>query len=660
MGFFSQVRIDFNERAYLISNNPVIMCGGIVCIILAIMLFCRIAQKNVLTPNIVFGIVLVLGMFWIMISQNIPSDDSEHCLRIAEELADGITHSFDAGQYMDTCRQQFGLVLYMYVLTLIGGSYNHLLFQAINALLVALMCRESYAYICEYNIGESENPAQIANLSLLLFIIYVPFWMSVSYVYGNIPGLALAVIAVIFELRFLKTDRRKYAVWAMLLIAISIALKMFYLIFLIAMIIIYIWNFIEQKKAAKLIWAVATIAAYIVVSLLVSAVINGISGGLVRENGGYSLFGTMAMGLNLDEEQTNPGWYDAYNVESYYESGYDKSQADIVCKEKLGQIFDNACDNPVSYIKLFVRKNHTVWNEATFDVFYRNRITEASELSSHAGWYDALITDSGRLHRVILLLLDCLQVVIYFGAIIFCISSAGRKKYTDLIGLIVFIGGVLFISIWEAKSEYALCYFLPLLVYSARGYDILYKLISQKNIKALLAKNSIVGGCVAALSVVLSLVLMPHFNDEEQWNTYINEHYYISAGDYTLVSLGSGESVHPGLYVEYSPVFETNWAYVFYDNSSRAYFTFKNWDEIDRSAFDRMMATADETVQVADTNEAGDRYYDDHWVVERSNGGYLIRWFANQNKVWTWDRDAQTIRLLDYAEGDLNQIWELK
>ena len=46
-------------------------------------------------------------------------------------------------------------------------------------------------------------------------------------------------------------------------------------------------------------------------------------------------------------------------------------------------------------------------------------------------------------------------------------------------------------------------------------------------------------------------------------------------------------------------------------------------------------------------------------IVQLDYGEYLIKWWADQNKVWTYDKESDSIVLKDYSEGDLNQIWLL-
>ncbi len=55
------------------------------------------------------------------------------------------------------------------------------------------------------------------------------------------------------------------------------------------------------------------------------------------------------------------------------------------------------------------------------------------------------------------------------------------KTKEELLLPLAFIGGWLFLIIWEAKSQYALFYYVILFIYAILGYVNLLKLINKKN-----------------------------------------------------------------------------------------------------------------------------------------------------------------------------------
>ena len=69
------------------------------------------------------------------------------------------------------------------------------------------------------------------------------------------------------------------------------------------------------------------------------------------------------------------------------------------------------------------------------------------------------------------------QTIILFGVTVYLIRDYKKIKGDKLIFILVFIGGFLFHIIWEAKCQYTITYFILLIPYSVKGYDLITKKI---------------------------------------------------------------------------------------------------------------------------------------------------------------------------------------
>lgn len=656
-GMFVRVLIDINEKAYLVKINPFVMLAGMGTVIFFLVLIWKYADKLRISSHKVFVISMAVSLFWVLVSQNYPSDDAGYCFKIAAELMDGITHSFDAGQYLDTCHQQYGLVELICALSVIGGQYNYLLFQIVNSVVFAFMCYETFSFI-------KNRSCKLAIITFIILLMYFPIWLFNTYCYGNILGTSLGIIAIIKQLRFLQTGKWKNAIVSSLFISFAIALKMYSLIYLIAMVIIYIFNFINNKKYQCLSGILIMLLLCFAVNVGVNAEMKMLSRGSMRQGQGYSLLGAIVMGLNINQEQSNPGWYTGENVSLYYQNDFNRAQTTQKSKQELEDIFNRMTQDPVSFIQILLVKNQTIWNEPTFDIMYRNRIISKSSLSIHGTWYSDFIADSGRLHRMALVFIACLQVIVYAGTILYLVIEDNRS-ITKGIGLIIFIGGVLFLLFWEGKSEYAMQFFLPLIYYASNGYmnvfnKIYHTLVERTkhsynlgriNYKAMEFGVVVIGACITLV------FFRTERNDNKLWDQYIDEHYYISSGNYDIATKVNDEVVACNIYINFE-MLDSEWTYVVYNNAERYYFKFLNWDEIDMKDNNRMIVDSDFTVQMT-TDYSDEQNSDYHWIIQRKNGGYLIRSWENRNKVWTYDGKTRQIQLMDFKEDNINQIWQL-
>ena len=672
MGIVSHIRIDIYENAYVIRNNPIISILIWSAVLLLLFIVFKGSKFIELSKGRVFWVTLVIGIIWVLISQNKPTDDADHCMRVAEELLDGILNSFKPGEYLDVWRQQYFLVLFMCVLTILGGVYNYILFQVLNALIFAWMCSELYAVISEKNI-------HFANFQFIVLLLCFPIWMSVTYVYGNLIGMSLGVIALIYQYRFLKTAKKSYAVASSVLICIAILFKMFALIYFIAMIVVYIWSFIVDRKKSRLLWGLLCILMLFSFNKMVDVVMSEASDHTISDKGGTSLFASIVMGMDIHEEDTNPGWYNGYNVYTYFDSEYDSGKTYERNKDDFQWVIYRLIHTPDDYVAAHFKKSMTVWNEPTFDVLYRMRIDNSSGVERYSRGYADLIADSGKLHRVLILFLGCFQTLIYLSALLFVVMFFKESEHLELGGLITFIGGVLFLIFWEGKSEYALFFFTPLIVYSAYGLFRIIELIFNKELfkkclqikSKILEKNSIIYIIDAIIIVVclgVTLIFVPSTSDEDSWDEYIMQHTYIQPGKYDLINVGydSPNAIVSNVFVNFNRMYGTEWAYVIMDNSDRHYLKFQDWKTIDRNGVGKYCGILNSDYYDLLKYDNDNPYYlieedsDCHWIIYKENSGYLIKLYSNQNMVWTYDNDSNIVVLKPYEEGNMNQIWKLK
>jgi hypothetical protein len=75
----------------------------------------------------------------------------------------------------------------------------------------------------------------------------------------------------------------------------------------------------------------------------------------------------------------------------------------------------------------------------------------------------------GKINSVLLLWFDLMHAVILFGVLMYLIS-AKNATVSQLFFVILFIGGFIFFTFWEAKATYVVPYFFLLIPYAYPGY----------------------------------------------------------------------------------------------------------------------------------------------------------------------------------------------
>ena len=162
------------------------------------------------------------------------------------------------------------------------------------------------------------------NVLLLGYLLFLPVFFYITYIYGTLPGLFFALLAILFQLKYDRYTKFTQMLGAVLCITISIIFKSNYLIFGIAMIIYAIYRALSKRLCKREL----VFCALLVIILLggkkaTNEIMTQITG--VPVNDGSPMISYVAMGLQ--DCAVAPGWWNGYNWNVYKENGYDSGLA---------------------------------------------------------------------------------------------------------------------------------------------------------------------------------------------------------------------------------------------------------------------------------------------------------------------------------------------
>ena len=218
-----------------------------------------------LTKNIDFCKVMVachfiIGIFWVVSTQVKPQADQMLCAEIAERqmFSDYDFGDYMQGGYMYNYPYQSGLVLMISIVFRLFGGMNYVAFQICNVLAL-LLFDIALLKITEY----MESPAAKKVGAVLIFLFW-PLLFYTVFVYGNLMGLAFSVAAICFEYRYFRKRRLRDIVISSVFIGLAVMMKSNYLIFLVAMLIFLVLDFISSMRKRTILFAVLAIACYLI------------------------------------------------------------------------------------------------------------------------------------------------------------------------------------------------------------------------------------------------------------------------------------------------------------------------------------------------------------------------------------------------------------
>lgn len=405
--------------------------------------------------KVVIALHFVLGIFWVIATQVQTDADQYYCAEIASRqmFADYDFSDYMPGEYMYNYPYQTGLVLVMVLVFRLFGSMNYLAFQMCNVFAM-LLFDISVTKITEY-IG---SPAAKKISSAMLFLLW-PILFYTVFVYGNLLGLAFGTTALFFEYRYLKKRRLRDIVISSVMIGLAVMMKTNYLIFLVAMLIFLVLDFIMTYRKRTIFYAVLAVICYVLGTTGPVALVSMQSG--LDVGSGVPKIAFISMGLR--ESALAPGWWDDYYHENLYvDSGYNGQLASEMAKEDIGERLEKFKEDPGYTADFFYKKMVSQWCDPTFEGFWISRYDKGVTIS---GIVDNILNRD--LRGWITEFLDLYQTFIYWTALLFVIlNRKNNNVFLWLPGTAV-IGGFLFHMIWEAKGQYTLSYFVLLIPYSA-------------------------------------------------------------------------------------------------------------------------------------------------------------------------------------------------
>ncbi len=463
-------RMDRNEHTYLISDS---LFGNIISSLVAFLVVFVVfhfvteykshRESNLfkyyqLTQRIVWVIIGFFGIMFVFGALKAPAFDQAYVLECAKSFKQNDFKWLNTGEYLDFYQNQYGIVLFFYYLSFVFGSYNYLAIQLIN------VCALVITYVSLCKIIERKLGSSYSELFLFMIIVFIPPILYVTFVYGTIIGLMFCALGVLFYLKFDESGLWRFAVLSFVSNTLAVCIKQNYLIFVLGLIIYIGIEFLERQEI-KLLIAIAMIGLSLVVSAtLPASIVKSLSG---REiTGGIPSVAWVAMGLQ-DNAGLYDGWWNNYNISVYTESDCDPELAAVKSKDVINERLDYFRSHPDIAISFFSRKNASQWLNPDFQGFWINwKMAYVDFRTVNAGWVEELLSTHG--NESVFVVLNFLQFQILLGVFLYVLSK--KKDNLCVYFVVVFLGGIIFHTFWEAKAQYALPFFMYLIPVSASGW----------------------------------------------------------------------------------------------------------------------------------------------------------------------------------------------
>lgn len=393
----------------------------------------------------------------------------------------------------------------------------NIIYSSVNGVLLYLICK---------NIFKEEKVQKLSLIFITFFSLYWAFFNT--HIYGNIPGLTFALLAVLFTTRYL--DNKKFYNLPIIgaFLTIAYLLKSNYEIFLCSIIITILLNIINTKKAKDLLGVILIIVMVFGSKTLIYKISEKAFG--YSLDTGVPMTAYIYMGIS-EPDTLAAGWYNSKVEEIYKNSGYNTEEATKITNDLLKKRIEELKNDPEYTVNYFYSKFQTTWLNPTFQTLWcslpNSLMNEDADYGTRIS-SNPLIEDvlCGDIYIKIENLMDLFENTIFIFAGIGLIFLLAKFDLKNIILPLTFLGGLLFHLIWETKSIYVIQYFFVLLPVAAFGMYKIFEFIDKILDKALYKtvednKKVRLGVLIPSIIVILVILVVATYfvsgNKEERF-----------------------------------------------------------------------------------------------------------------------------------------------
>ena len=409
-----------------------------------------------------------------------PSQDSYIISFFAQQSAKGDYSYYH--EYFSFFPYQFGFALYeelffrLFYLILPSAPEG---FAAVALQLLNVLYSAVIFFTLVKISGLLFNGERTEKLTALLLFFCIQPMLFTTFMYGSIPALCFGTLAVLMYLKYRKSEKTEFAVLCILFICLATLLKLNTLIFVVALGIVWLIDIIRKPTLKPALLLALMIVSVLAMKSLPQRYYEAKMGESLGK--GIPQSGWLAMGLN--EGQSGPGWYDpTYTTTNFIDSDYDTDLSDIKAKAAIAERLSEFAAEPGEALKFFKAKFESQWNEPSYESLWLNQVNKSY---SHSGkLYDFLCKDhADRISAFMNIFQQAIFVTFTLGLIMMLM---GKRDINAVILPLIILGAMLYHLMFEAKSQYALGYFLLMIPAAAYGIDC----IGGKALSAVLKERS--------------------------------------------------------------------------------------------------------------------------------------------------------------------------
>ena len=426
-------------------------------------------KKVEMGKKVFWGVAIVIYAFvsinWIKSSTIEPIDDSKSVNDLAVQLAQGDIESIRTSGYIEKYPNQIGTILVFTTIYKIFGTTNFRVIQYINVL--ANIMTIVFLYFIAKKL-QKKYPISLT-ACWVISLTFIPLILLTTYVYGDYIGLAFSVMGLYFIISY----QQKKKIWKLLLSAICMALayftKMNYIIVVIAILLYLGFYLLLEKEKKEIAKSIGTIVLFACIAVLPFQLVKTYCLQKFAYDPNQAIPTSVWVYIGMNESYKANGWYSDVANEAWD----DTPLAHETYPQKIKTRIKELLQAPKYTYQFYKDKTISGWMDPYFESIWYNVVGDDKDQVMKEIMEGKNYQRGETYQKAIIILL-------YGGAFLAVVKNRKNLSNELLLLMMIFIGGVLFHTIWEMKSRYTLPYVIMLIPVSSIGIQFIVDKINFK------------------------------------------------------------------------------------------------------------------------------------------------------------------------------------
>lgn len=406
--------------------------------------------------------VMFIGLVWVLKVQSVPAADSANIFYSAtgavkndftnlRSNAQFYNHAYyQDNSYFMFYPFQLGFVFICELIYRLFGTESALPLEIINVICVTA------AYLGIAKISKQLfKRRSVEFITVLLLMGCLQPVLFTTFAYGNIMGMAFAVWACYFLIRYLQGEKWTLLIPSGVLLVLSTLAKYNNMIYLVAFVIVLILHAIRQKKWQSLAFILAICICTVGASKLIIMSYENRSG--QKYTSGVSQ--TLYLDIGLQESYMAPGWYTNIGMKTFMESGFDSDKANAKAKQDIDTRVKAFTSNLNYGADFFSKKILSQWNEPSYESIWVSKVK-----SHYNGDPDSVVKSvyDGGMGKVLDFYFNIYMQALFllFAGGMLVLLAKGRMNSAKVLLPLVLLGAFGYHLLFEGKSQYILTYII--------------------------------------------------------------------------------------------------------------------------------------------------------------------------------------------------------